>query len=268
MPNLNFSLTATDGLLPSPDLNFTPLGELNPAADSTNPQLIRLQVPNMTGVKDHPGFYFGTSDNHNYDFYFYNDGSSTWEAGNFNNNAHVINDYLAIYVPFLTYKRKYICLKASDELHVPDMTNGGIYYKVNDIPLKTEVSQYASYKSGGNASYIPVIYSGIGKFTNGQEYLSTINYYVSAINDHIILSGDEAKPSTAIVNPTGKKVSVQVLVLEPGVKPPSIDERLTTLEDDMQFVKTTLTDMSNRINALSSKVDKLVDVNSAYFVSR
>lgn len=268
MPNLNFSLTATDGLTPSPDLNFTPLGGLNPAANATTPQLIKLQVPNMTGVKEHPGFYVGTSTNWNYDFYFYNDGTSSWEVGNFNHNAHNITDYLSIYVPFLTYQRKYICLKASDELHVPDMTNGGIYYKVNDIPLKTEVSQYTSYVSSGNASYIPVFYSGIGKFDDGQEYLSTFNYSVSAINDNITLSADMARPSTALVNPTGKKVSVQILILEPGVKPPSIDERLTTLEDDMSVVKTTLASMSSKIDALSSKVDKLVDVNSAYFVSR
>lgn len=268
MATLNYSVTATDGLLPSPDYQFTPLGDLSPQASTTKPQLTKIQVPNMTGLKDHAVFYVGQPSYwpNLYDLYFYDDASSSWKSGSFD-DTHVLGNYLSIFAPFSNYQRKYVCLKATDEEHIPGKTEGGLYSRINEIPAVSSRSQYASVVASGGGRYIPITYHSFGTI-GADSYLNFFGFFYNETKSRFEVIGANIKNSVEITNPSGYKVSTYDLILQPGDVPPNIDERVTRLEDRMAVVEGKITIVENQISTLTDRVDRLVSNNTSYFVSR
>lgn len=214
MAEFTLSVTATDGLLPSPNLIFTPLGELSTGASTNTPQLIKAQIQNMTGFKEYPCMYFNelpltTS---TVDYHYYDDSTSTWSSGS--PTDHLVSNYLSIYIPFSDYKKNYVCLKASDEQHVPNLGNGCIYYKVNDIPTKETISQY-SYVELYGAKYAPIVIGGFGhNLEKARDDIDITGFLTPVVqSDPVRIAHIRVPSSTQISNLSGKKISTQVKIL-------------------------------------------------------
>lgn len=268
MATLNYSVTATDGLLPTPDFQFIPLGDLSPGASTNTPQLTKIQVPNMTGLKDHAAFYVGQPSYwpNLYDFYFYDASSSSWQSGNFD-DTHVLGDYLSIFTPFTNYQRKYVCLSATDEEHVPGKTEGGLYTRVNDIPAVSNRSQYTSVVASGGGTYIPFTYHSFGT-VGADSFLNFFGFFYNETKNRFDVIGANVKNSAPLTNPERSKVSTYDLILQPGDVPPSIEERVTTLEDKMSIVEGKIAVIEDQLSIVTDRVNRLVSNNTSYFVSR
>lgn len=271
MQTVTYQLSAADGLLPNPNMQFNPNAGLSSEASINTPQLIKVRVPISTSMPETPSFYVGALpiDSSYFDFMFYDESSSAWAAGSGDN--HDLGDYLSIYIPFKTHKKAYVCLKASDEATVPDMDQGGYYYKVDSIPPKSDYNLYATIDRIGGSTFIPIACHRVARETTDEtQYLNFFGLWINPAYglNKLCLSNEAVRIGRPINNFTGRQISTQTVILEPGAKPPTTDERLTKLEGEINDLRGEVRGLTSTISQINQKLDRILSATSTFFVSR
>lgn len=270
MATFNYSYVATDGLLPTPDLNFS--SEINLQQLVTG-QLTKIQVQNFKQGYEYPCIYYKPEGVNttpgDVNRYYYDTATSEWKfAGLY---VPVLSDYLKFFIPFSAKKNIYMCLRDTDLNVLPSLDNGGIFVTVDKIPDVVNFNSYKTVKTDKGIRMIPISFTysdGSPDGTAGR--IGMIGFNHTDNNNGLWLHCDNVTPSSATdtIDDTGLLVPVSITILAPGETPPSIDERVSRLEEVTANLSADVSNLQQYVAGISKNLDKLISNTSSFFVSR
>lgn len=273
MSQFSFSIISTDGLTPTPDLIFTPGSTLSSEVAGNIAQVIKTSAPDLKGRTEYPGFYCDCSPtNRPVALYTYDSVSSTWVITYKTDwKGKPAFTYLSFFIPFNEWGRCYTCTSEDQEGLVPNRAAGGIYIKPDEIPAKSAFSGYLRTKQSATVTdAIPLALTHCYSDSDGGHgNVSCIGLGSSTDTEFLVPSVSTLTNGTSlIIDPSKKTVSTQIKVLNPGENPPSIGERVTSLEDKVDANSIAIKSINHELTTLKTLVDRITDINSSYYVSR
>lgn len=266
MAEFNYSYVATDGLLPTPDLNFS--SEINLQQLVTG-QLTKIQVPNFSSNYEYPCIYYkpegANTTPGDVNRYYYDSETSQWKfAGLY---VPVLGKYLRLFIPFSNMKNIYMCLKETDLAVLPHLDAGGIFVTVDGIPDIANFNQYKTVRTDKLIDMIPISFTysdGSTDGTSGRVGMIGLNKTNDQNGFWLHCDNVTSGGANSSISDTGLLLPVSITILAPGENPPNIYERVTDLEIAVTEISSEVTKIQDSLQQLT----KVLNTASSFFVSR